>query len=192
MKKIILTFGLLAFTLANANAQEKKGEDKAVKGGRQEKQEPVKVAPPVAPTPPTSVAPVTPATTSATPQSLADIKFDKLIHDYGTIKQGADGNCEFKFTNTGKEPLILGNCQGSCGCTVPNCPKEPILPGKTGVIKVHYDTKRVGPINKSVSVQSNAKTGTLTLQIKGTVEAAPAEEPFPASKPNTGPVEQAK
>ncbi|MHB8259402.1 MAG: DUF1573 domain-containing protein [Bacteroidia bacterium] len=125
--------------------------------------------------------------------SLADIKFDKTVHDYGTIKQGADGGCEFKFTNTGKEPLIISNCQGSCGCTVPSCPKEPILPGKTGVIKVHYDTKRVGPISKTVSVQSNAIAGTQTIQIKGTVEAAPVEEQFPTggNAPKTGaPVEK--
>src|SRR5688572_11009705 len=80
----------------------------------------------------------TPPTTNATPVSNADIKFEKLIHDYGTIKQGGNGDCEFLYTNTGKEPLIISNCQGSCGCTVPSCPKEPILPGKTGVIKVHY------------------------------------------------------
>ena len=102
---------------------------------------------------------------SATPVSTADIKFEKLVHDYGTIKQGANGDCEFTYTNTGKEPLIINNCQGSCGCTVPSCPKEPILPGKTGVIKVHYDTKRVGPISKSVTVNSNAKSGVVTLQI---------------------------
>ncbi|HWY36121.1 MAG TPA: DUF1573 domain-containing protein, partial [Nitrosopumilaceae archaeon] len=91
-----------------------------------------------------------------------------------------------KYTNTGKEPLIISNCQGSCGCTVPNCPKEPILPGKTGIIKVHYDTKRVGQINKSVTVQSNAKSGTISLQITGNVEAAPVEEPFPTNKTGTG------
>jgi hypothetical protein len=119
-----------------------------------------------------------PATVAA-PASQAEIKFDKMVHDYGTIKQGADGGCEFKFTNTGKEPLIITNCQGSCGCTVPSCPKEPILPGKTGIIKVHYDTKRVGPISKTVSVQSNALSGNQTIQIKGTVEAAPVEEQFP-------------
>jgi hypothetical protein len=124
----------------------------------------------------TTTQPVTPP---ANPNQ-ADIKFDKMVHDYGTIKQGADGGCEFKFTNTGKEPLIISNCQGSCGCTVPSCPKEPILPGKTGIIKVHYDTKRVGPITKTVMVQSNAKSGTLTIQIKGNVEAAPQDEPFPS------------
>ena len=123
---------------------------------------------------------------TATPVSQADIKFEKLEHNYGTIKQGANGECEFKFTNTGKEPLVIGNCQGSCGCTVPACPKEPILPGKTGTIKVNYDTKRVGPINKTVMVNSNAKSGGVTLQIKGTVEAAPAEEAFPTQKTNNG------
>lgn len=124
----------------------------------------------------------------ATPASNADIKFDKTTHDFGTVKWGGNGDCEFKFTNTGKDPLILSNCQGSCGCTVPTCPKEPILPGKTGSIKVHYDTKRPGPINKQVSVQSNAKSGTQTLKITGTVEPQPVEEPFPTEKKDGGAV----
>jgi hypothetical protein len=123
---------------------------------------------------------------NAAQTSNADIKFEKTTHDYGTIKQNANGDCEFAFTNTGKDPLIITNCAGSCGCTVPACPKEPILPGKTGTIKVHYDTKRVGPISKSVTVNSNAKSGTIVLQIKGTVEAIPAEETFPSQKANSG------
>ena len=94
-----------------------------------------------------------PATTTVT--STAEIKFEKMVHDYGEIKQGDNGECVFKFKNVGKEPLILTMCQGSCGCTVPQCPKDPILPGKSGEIKVKYDTQRVGPINKSVTVQSN-------------------------------------
>lgn len=125
-------------------------------------------------------------TTTATPQSTADIKFESLVHDYGNIKQGDNGECVFKFKNTGKEPLIISNCQGSCGCTVPACPKDPILPGKTGEIKVKYDTQRVGPISKSVTVQSNAKSGMVTLQIKGNIEAKPVEEPFPTNKPSQG------
>ena len=114
--------------------------------------------------------------------SLADIKFDKTVHDFGTIPQGGNGECEFVFTNTGKEPLVINNCMGSCGCTVPQCPKEPVLPGKKGVIKVKYDTNRVGPFVKSVTVNSNAKSGVVTLQIKGTVEAKPVEEAFPQNK----------
>lgn len=116
------------------------------------------------------------------PASLADIKFEKTVHDFGTIPQGGNGECEFIFTNTGKEPLVINNCMGSCGCTVPQCPKEPILPGKKGVIKVKYDTNRVGPFVKSVTVNSNAKSGVMTLQIKGTVEAKPVEEAFPQNK----------
>jgi hypothetical protein len=128
------------------------------------------------------------ATQNQAPASNADIKFDKMTHDFGTVKWGGNGDCEFKFTNTGKDPLILSNCQGSCGCTVPTCPKEPILPGKSGSIKVHYDTKRPGPINKQVTVQSNAKSGTQTIKITGTVEPQPVEEPFPTEKKDGGAV----
>jgi hypothetical protein len=128
---------------------------------------------------------------SSAPTSLADIKMDKLTHDYGTIKQGDNGECEFKFTNNGKEPLVITNCQGSCGCTVPECPKNPILPGKTGIIKVKYDTQRVGGIYKTVTVNSNAKSGNVVLTIKGTVEAKPVEEAFPANPTPAGaPVEK--
>ena len=105
-----------------------------------------------------------------------EISFDKLVHDYGTIYQGADGTCEFKFTNTGKEPLILQKPTSSCGCTVPTWPQEPILPGKSDVIKVTYATHNIGPINKTVTVTSNAKTNRVVLTIKGNVIAKPAEK----------------
>jgi hypothetical protein len=105
-----------------------------------------------------------------------EISFDKTVHDYGTIVQGSDGTCEFKFTNTGKEPLILQKPVSSCGCTVPTWPQEPILPGKTDVIKVTYATHNVGPINKTVTVNSNAKTARVVLSIKGNVVAKPADK----------------
>lgn len=98
-----------------------------------------------------------------------DIKFEKMVHDYGTIQKGSDGSCEFVFKNTGKEPLVLSNVKSSCGCTVPTWPKEPILAGNSGVIKVVYDTKRVGAINKSIFVNSNANEGVIQLKIKGQV-----------------------
>jgi len=127
----------------------------------------------------------------AAPASLADIKMDKLTHDYGNIQQGANGECEFKFTNSGKEPLVITNCQGSCGCTVPQCPTEPILPGKSGVIKVKYDTNRPGAIYKTVTVNSNAKSGNVVLTIKGNVEVKPVEEAFPQNTTPAGaPVEK--
>lgn len=104
----------------------------------------------------------------------AKIEFDKEVHDYGTIKQYANGECEFTFTNTGNEPLVISNAKGSCGCTVPQWPREPIAPGESGKIKVKYDTKRTGIIGKSVRIQSNAvNEPTKTIRIKGNVKAAP-------------------
>jgi len=111
--------------------------------------------------------------------SLADVKFEKTEHDFGTIKQGGPSDAEFKYVNTGKEPLVLTNCQASCGCTTPNCSKEPLMPGKSATIKVHYDSNRVGPFTKTITITSNAKSGAVMLTIKGNVEAAPAPAPAP-------------
>ena len=104
--------------------------------------------------------------------NAAEITFESETHDYGTIKQGADGSCEFKFKNTGKEPLVISNAKGSCGCTVPTWPKEPVMKGETAVVKVHYDTKRVGAFTKTVTIESNAKTNPKVITIKGLVEAS--------------------
>lgn len=102
----------------------------------------------------------------------ATIEFVETTIDYGTVAHKADGVRYFEFTNTGTEPLIISNCKGSCGCTVPQCPKEPILPGETGKIKVKYATDRVGAFTKNVTVTSNAVTPTVVVKIKGTVLAA--------------------
>ncbi|HET6224837.1 MAG TPA: DUF1573 domain-containing protein [Bacteroidia bacterium] len=114
--------------------------------------------------------------------SLAEIKFDTEVHDFGTIPYAGNGTYEFKFKNTGKEPLIITDAQGSCGCTVPTYPKDvPIKPGETQVIKVTYDTKRPGNFTKTVTLHSNAKTPEKVLTIKGIVESAPVEETFPSN-----------
>jgi len=102
------------------------------------------------------------------------IIFDKTTHDYGTLVQGGNGNCEFVFTNKGKTPLLLSNVGASCGCTVPEWPKDPILPGKTGVIKVTYNTAIIGVFNKSVTVYSNAANNPVGLIIKGNVNPVQA------------------
>ena len=99
------------------------------------------------------------------------MSFETDMHDFGTIKFAGNGTCEFKFTNTGKTPLIISNAKGSCGCTVPDWPKEPIKPGQTSAIKATYDTKRVGAFTKTVTVTSNAKEASKILTIKGSVEA---------------------
>lgn len=100
---------------------------------------------------------------------VAKIEFEEKVIDYGTIEKGSDGVRVFKFTNTGDAPLIISKVSSSCGCTVPKKPKEPILPGKTGEIEVKYDTNRVNPIRKTITVISNAETPTVALKIKGLV-----------------------
>lgn len=100
----------------------------------------------------------------------AEISFEKETHDFGTIAYMGDGSYEFAYTNTGSEPLVISNCKGSCGCTVPEWSKEAIMPGQTGVIKVKYDTKRAGKaFHKSVTVSSNASSGEKVIRIKGSV-----------------------
>lgn len=121
-----------------------------------------------------------------------EITFEKDVHDFGNMKQHGDASTEFKFTNTGNAPLIISNSKGSCGCTVPSWPKEPIMPGASSVIKVKYDSKRVGPINKSVTITSNASSDpTKVIRIKGMIEAAPAEQTMPVKEsPEGAPVEK--
>lgn len=100
----------------------------------------------------------------------AGMLFETETIDYGTIAHNADGKREFVFTNNGNKPLIITNTQGSCGCTVPTSPKEPILPGAKGIIGVKYATDRVGAFEKKVTVTSNAEGfPSKTLTIKGNV-----------------------
>jgi len=110
--------------------------------------------------------------------NAAEIIFEQEVLDYGTIEHNADGNRVFKFKNTGKEPLIITNCVGSCGCTVPTWPKEPIKPGSTAEIKVKYSTDRVGAFEKTITVSSNAKSASKIIKIKGVVipDPPPAQE----------------
>jgi len=93
--------------------------------------------------------------------------------DYGTVAYNSDGRREFIFTNNGNKPLIITNAQGSCGCTVPTYPKEPIAPGAKGVIGVKYDTSRAGQaFTKTVTLTTNAVgQATKVLTIKGVVLA---------------------
>ncbi|MDG1871539.1 DUF1573 domain-containing protein [Flavobacterium frigidarium] len=102
----------------------------------------------------------------------AGMTFVNETIDYGKIAHNADGKREFVFTNNGNKPLIITNTQGSCGCTVPTSPREPIAPGAKGVIGVKYATDRVGQFTKTVTVTSNAAgQPTKVLTIKGEVLA---------------------
>ncbi|MBS1652320.1 MAG: DUF1573 domain-containing protein [Bacteroidetes bacterium] len=120
---------------------------------------------------------------SATPNpdpNAPDMKFDSEVIDFGTIDWDANGVREFKFTNAGKSPLTITSVQGECGCTSttiegkPGWPQEPILPGKGGVIKIKYDTKREGRFEKNITVFSNAKYASKRVRIKGEIKAKPA------------------
>ena len=104
--------------------------------------------------------------------SAAKIEFKSETVDYGEIDKGSDGIRVFEFTNTGSAPLIISDVRSSCGCTIPKKPEDPIMPGKTGEIQVKYDTNRVGPIRKAITVTSNADTPTKILKIKGEVKAS--------------------
>jgi hypothetical protein len=107
--------------------------------------------------------------TSFAMQAQAEIAFEQETIDYGNVDYDSDGLRTFVFTNTGDEPLVISRVSSTCGCTVPEKPKEPILPGNKGEIKVKYDTKRPGPIRKTVTVYSNAQNSPTPLKIKGYV-----------------------
>lgn len=110
----------------------------------------------------------------------AGMVFEQETIDYGTIAHNADGKREFVFTNNGNKPLIISATQGSCGCTVPTTPKDPIAPGAKGVIGVKYATDRVGAFTKTVTITSNAEgMPSKVVTIKGTVLG---DEPAAAPK----------
>lgn len=100
---------------------------------------------------------------------VAKIEFKTDTIDYGIIEKGSNGVRVFEFTNTGNAPLIITDVKSTCGCTIPKKPDGPIMPGETGKIEVKYDTNRVNPIRKTITVTSNADTPTVALKIKGEV-----------------------
>jgi hypothetical protein len=103
----------------------------------------------------------------------AYIEFDKMEHDYGTIKEAnGPAHATFTFKNTGSAPLVITDVKPSCGCTSPEWSREPIAPGKTGFIKSAFDpANRPGVFNKTIKVMSNAENNTIILRIKGDVIA---------------------
>lgn len=112
------------------------------------------------------------------PAHGAQIRFEDVEHQYGTIVKGGNGDCQFTFWNDGDEPLILQGVRASCGCTTPKYTQKPVMPGQKGVIDVHYNTNNVGGFSKTVTVTSNAvNSERVVLRIKGTVKAdVPADQ----------------
>lgn len=105
------------------------------------------------------------------------MQFDRDKWDFGEIIQGESVEYNFRFTNTGDAPLVITDAKGSCGCTVPDWPKEPIVPGESGRIKVTYDSKgRKDQFNKTVTITANTVPNANKLFISGLV-IVPQETP---------------
>lgn len=103
----------------------------------------------------------------AAAKSLPVIEFDKIEHDFGTIEQNAPQETIFTFTNTGDAPLIITDATSSCGCTIPDYPKNsPIAPGETGEMLVKFNGAGQNQVTKTITVTANTEKGTETLRIK--------------------------
>lgn len=124
------------------------------------------------------------ATPDANQKDAPEIVLDKTVYDFGNIGYASNGTFEFTVKNSGVQPLIISNVQKSCGCTSVDWTKDPIKQGQAGVIKVTYNTKISGPFTKNLTVYSNAKTSTLVLTFKGTVENPPAAQAPEQTKQN--------
>lgn len=104
-------------------------------------------------------------------QSKADMEFKKTEHNFGTIKEEIGAvTTQFEFTNKGNSPLVIHRVTTSCGCTTPGYTREPVLPGKKGVISAQYSTvRRPGTFNKTITVYTNVPDTVYILTIKGNV-----------------------
>ena len=101
-------------------------------------------------------------------------KFDKTEHDFGTINEGDVVETVFSFTNVGKSELIITSAKGSCGCTVPEWPKEPIMPGEAGEIKVKFNSYRKPNLQqKQITLRTNTEGGKEILKIRAQVTPSP-------------------
>jgi len=109
------------------------------------------------------------AVSYAKAENQAEIKFDTLTHNFGTIEKDAVVTCTFTFTNTGDAPLVINQAMATCGCTVPEYTKDPIKPGESGSIKVTYNSKgkMPGHFRKSITVRTNAAVEMTRLYIEG-------------------------
>ena len=132
----------------------------------------------------TQATPPAQAAEEVVERTNAKMSFETTIVDYGTIQQKSEPLRTVKFTNTGTEPLIIKSAHGSCGCTVPVWPKDPIMPGESNVIEVRYDTNRVGKINKSITITTNEGPDKHILQVVGEVMKLEEDNAVPAPAPN--------
>ncbi|MCB0686827.1 MAG: DUF1573 domain-containing protein [Saprospiraceae bacterium] len=155
MKKLVFTLGLLLMVAGMISAQDvQKAAEKAEKKSM----------------------------TDAVLTNGPKMTFETMVVDYGEIAKGSDPLRKFSFVNDGTEPLVIKSAKGSCGCTVPDYPKEPILPGETGAIDVRYDTQRIGQFTKTVTLTTNVDDQKIVLTIKGKVNQELPEEGVPSKE----------
>ena len=155
MKKLVFTLGLLLMVAGMISAQDvQKAAEKAEKKSM----------------------------TDAVLTNGPKMTFETMVVDYGEIAKGSDPLTKFSFVNDGTEPLVIKSAKGSCGCTVPDYPKEPILPGETGAIDVRYDTQRIGQFTKTVTLTTNVDDQKIVLTIKGKVNQELPEEGVPSKE----------
>jgi hypothetical protein len=107
-------------------------------------------------------------TNTPAPEKKSVLKFEEYSHDFGEVAYGSDVSWSFKFKNTSKEPVAISNVGTSCGCTTPGWTKEPVAPGKTGVVTAKYDSSRIGAFTKTLTVY--VKDETIVLTIHGTIK----------------------
>ena len=114
------------------------------------------------------------------------MEFESLTLDYGTIDQHSEPLRLLKFTNNGDEPLVITNAKGSCGCTVPTWPKEPVMPGESADIEIRYATNRLGKFTKTVKFTTNetANAPQHVIKVTGNVLKVEEEETVPTNEPN--------
>ncbi|TAK40617.1 MAG: DUF1573 domain-containing protein [Saprospiraceae bacterium] len=160
---------LMVGFLASCKSDQESSKEQAVQtttdaSGLQTSATPGQLAPTANATQPT--APTGPTTTA---------KFVETEFNFGKVKAGEKVSHEYKFTNTGKEPLVISNAKGSCGCTVPQWPKEPIAPGASSSILVEFDSKgKSGAQTKQVTITANTDPPQSIIYIKGEVTPDPA------------------
>jgi hypothetical protein len=128
------------------------------------------------------------AATTAPVAKTGEFQWIEETHDFGTIPQGTPVEWKFEFTNVGKEPIIISTVQKTCGCTVTDWSKEPIMPGQKGFVSAQYNAAKEGPFTKAITVQSDATTPSVKLFFKGTVEKSEQTGGVPAEQNifNTG------
>ena len=149
MKKVFITLFCIAISTAALQAQD---------------QHPAPPPPPMPPHHPEQPAP------SPVDPKAGKFKFEEETHNFGTVPEGPQAECDFEFKNVGKEPIVIKEAHGSCGCTVPTWPHDPILPKHSAKIHVTYNTQgRAGQISKEVFITSNAQQSSMKLHITGTV-----------------------